>query len=305
MKELTRRELLRASAALLAAPGLSTSAIAQLREVLDGAATAPVIWLQGQSCSGCSVSLLNSIHYTTIDNLLLNMVDLEYHSTLMAAAGEKAVSAAEQARTAGGYILVIEGSIPIGAGGQYCRVWEGTTMHDAVLAFAPAARFIMAVGSCAAFGGVVAANTNPTEARSVGQILGADSRIINVPGCPAHPDWIVGTIAYLLSNDKAPPLDLHRRPTEYYGRRVHEVCSERRTYFRQTQQAATLGDDGCLEKLGCRGKTTCADCPTRKWNSGQAGGFGVNWCIGARAPCQGCVEPDFPGMFSFFSEHHG
>lgn len=305
MRELTRRELLRASAALVAAPGLSVSAVARLREILEGDATAPVVWLQGQSCSGCSVSLLNSIHYTTIDDLLLKGIDLEYHSTLMAAAGERAVSAAEQARGAGEYILVIEGAIPTGAGGRYCHVWEGTTIHDAVRAFAPAARFILAVGSCATFGGLVAANTNPTEAKSVGQILGSDPRIINVPGCPAHPDWIVGTIAYLLSNGQAPPLDLHRRPTEYFGRRVHQVCSERRSYFGRARPAVTLSDEGCLEQLGCRGKTTYADCPVRMWNSGEAGGVGVNWCIGARAPCQGCVEPDYPGMFSFFSEHHG
>lgn len=296
---ISRRDLLKASAAVLAAPGFAGRAMGRLPQVLSGTSKPAVVWLQGQGCSGCSVSLLNSIHYTTADDWLLNVIDLRYHPTLSAATGELAVSAAEDARTTGGYILVIEGAIPTGASGRFCTVWAGKTMHQALLDFAPAARFILAVGSCAAFGGLVAANTNPTTARSVSGILGNDSRIINIPGCPAHPDWIMGTIAHLLAHGQAPELDANRRPVVYFGQRIHDHC-EKRCASGEKCEAATLGSENCLADVGCRGESTWSDCHLRRWNGGQQGRFGVNWCIGSRSPCLGCVNPGFPGMSGFF-----
>ncbi|MDM8007239.1 MAG: hydrogenase small subunit [Phycisphaerae bacterium] len=296
---ISRRDLLKASATVLAAPGLAGRAVAQLQQALAGKSHPPVIWLQGQSCSGCSTSLLNSVYYATADDLLQNVIDLEYHPTLSAAAGELTVSAAEKRRGLGGYILVIEGAIPTGAAGKFCTVWEGKTMQQALVDFAPAARFILAVGTCAAFGGLVSANTNPTAAKSVSGILGDDARIINIPGCPSHPDWIVGTIAHLLKHKQAPPLDANRRPMVFFENRIHDYC-ERRCKNGDECMAGSLGSDGCLVNLGCRGESTYADCYLRKWNTGQPGRFGVNWCIGSGSPCLGCVNPGFPGMSSFF-----
>lgn len=303
MTNISRRALLKASAAVVAAPGLTVTALAKLEAVLAGESAVPVVWLQGQSCSGCSVSLLNSIYYTTIEDLLLNTIDLAFHPTVMASAGDPAVTAAESTRGAGGYVLVIEGAIPTGANGDYCHIWPGKTMHQALLEFASGAAFILAVGTCATYGGLVAANTNPTSAQSVSEILGNDPRIINIPGCPAHPDWIVGTIAYLLETGQVPPLDSHRRPTEYFGKRIHSYCQENVEYCGQDLEANRLSQKGCMEDLGCRGKQTYADCFMRQWNSGRAGRFGVNWCIAARSPCHGCVEPTFPGVESFFREY--
>jgi hydrogenase small subunit len=294
--------MIRASAAILVAPGLSRKAIAKLEDVLAGEARPPVVWLVGQACSGCSVSLLNSVYYATPEELLLNVVDMEFHPTLMAATGDQAVAQADAARTAGGYVLVVEGAIPTGAAGKYCHVWPGMTMHDALVAFASGASFILAVGSCAAFGGMISANTNPTGAQSVQQVLGADPRLINIPGCPSHPDWIVGTIAYLLQNGQAPPLDAERRPTSYFSKRIHDYCHMRVEFCGEDHEAHRLSDIGCMEDLGCRGKQTYADCFMRKWNAGQPGRYGVNWCIGARSPCHGCTESSFPGMNSFFNE---
>jgi hydrogenase small subunit len=125
--------------------------------------------------------------------------------------------------------------------------------------------------------------------------------LVNLPGCPAHPDWLVGTIVYLLVNQHAPPLDEHRRPLEYFGRRIHDNCSNRREYCGEGVFADQLSGEGCMEFLGCKGKKTYSDCPMRKWNAGAAGKYGVNWCIGAKSPCLGCVEPNFPdGMSPFY-----
>ncbi len=299
---LTRRDFLKAATALAAAPGLRAAPAAAFQQVLAGEANVPVVWLQGLGCNGDSVSLLNTIYYASADSLLLNTIQLEYHPTVMAAAGELAVSAAEAARAAGSHILVVEGAVPTGAAREYCMIWEGMCMEDAVIAFASNARYILAVGTCAAYGGVSAGAPNPTASKGVAGVLGASAKIINIPGCPAHPDWIVGTIAYLLANGQAPPLDADRRPTQYFGRRIHDWCQERRRYCGTNDKATQLGQAGCLQNLGCKGPNTYADCYMRKFNSGATGRFGGNWCVGARTPCQGCVQPNYPdGMSPFFT----
>jgi hydrogenase small subunit len=175
------------------------------------------------------------------------------------------------------------------------------TMHNALLTFSANASYIVALGACASYGGVSSGAPNPTDAKGVGEILIDDPRLINLPGCPAHPDWLVGTIVYLLTNGHAPPLDAHRRPLEYFGKRIHDNCFKRAEYCGETVFADHLSDEGCMEFLGCKGKRTYSDCYIRKWNSPGAGEYGVNWCIGARSPCLGCVNPDFPdGMSPFY-----
>lgn len=299
MRRISRRDLLRASAAVVAARTMAATGLAQVQQAAQGSSKPPVIWLSGQACSGCSVSLLNSIHYQTIDDLLINTIDLKYHPTIMAGAGDRAVSAADTALGAGGYVLVVEGAIPLAAQGDYCHIWPGMTMHQALLDFSQNAQFILAVGTCASFGGMSAGSPNPTQAKGVRDILGADPRLINVSGCPAHPDWVVGTVAYLLTYGQAPALDSDRRPLQYFRRRIHSNCPNHRV---QGAMASKLSDPGCLMRLGCKGQWTYSDCFERKWNSDQEGAFGVNWCIGARSPCQGCVQPTFPdGMSPFFA----
>jgi len=309
--KITRRDFLKASAAITGALTLKASGLMQLQEAIAGGeGTPPVIWLQGQGCTGCSVSLLNSTYYMTIDQLLIDTLDVKYHPTVMAAAGEMAVEAAETAREAGGYVLVIEGAIPVGENGHYCHLWEDAdgnpvTMQQAVESFAPNAIAILAIGTCACYGGMSAGEPNPTEAMGVDDALvylGLEATVINIPGCPSHPDWIVGTVAALLAvlagEGEMPELDEYGRPKDFYGSCVHEKCPNRA--FGRT--ARTLGEAGCLAGLGCRGQQTHADCPIRQWNSAGQGETGVNWCIGSRNPCQGCTEPDFPdGMSPFYN----
>jgi hydrogenase small subunit len=297
----SRRDFLRAAAAAVAAGQMSRTAFGQLTKVLRNEGAPRVIWLQGAGCDGCAISFLNSIHYASADALLTNTIDLEFQNNLMAAAGDLAVAAAQAASAEPGYILVVEGAIPIGASGRYCRLWPGVTMHDALLSISQNAAFIIALGACASFGGVSSGAPNPTEAKGVGEILVGDTRLINIPGCPAHPDWLVGTITYLLTNGHLPPLDADRRPLEYFGRRIHDNCFKRRKYCGEPVTAGQLGDEGCMELLGCKGKKSYSDCYMRKWNSSGPGEYGVNWCIGARSPCLGCVQPNFPdGMSPFY-----
>ena len=307
----TRRDFLKASAAITGALALKASGLLQLQKVMaaGGGAGVPVIWLQGQSCTGCSVSLLNTIHYMTIDELLVGPLDLQYHPTVMAAAGDLAVGAAETSRDTSGYVLVIEGAIPIGAQGHYCHVWEDengnpVTMETAFKDFGLHENCIcvLAVGTCASYGGIPAGNPNPTialGAKEALSYLGIPGRkhptVINIPGCPSHPDWIVGTVAALLAGEM-PELDGDGRPIEFFGSVVHYNCPNRG----KGAKAKVLGDPGCLAGLGCNGQQTHADCPMRQWNASEAGGFGVNWCVGAGNPCQGCTEPTFPDRMSPF-----
>jgi hydrogenase small subunit len=301
---ISRREFLRYCAATAGTLGLTASGLINLQRVLALEGGPPVIWLQGQGCTGCSISLLNSIYYATIDDLLLNTLDLEFHPTVMAGAGDLAVSAAEAACTTGGYVLVVEGAIPTGEDGKYCYLWPGMTALDAVTTFSENAALILAVGTCAAYGGLSAGAPNPTGATGVREIV-SGKEVINLPGCPAHPDWIVGTIVHLLTHGKAPKLDTDGRPRQYYRDTIHSECPNKWKFHDNRLFANQLGELGCLFKLGCQGKQTNADCPMRKWNSGAAGAYGVNWCIGGRNPCQGCTEPDFPDGKSPWYAHPG
>ncbi len=329
---LSRRDFLKGASAVGGALAVATAGLWRLPKAMASTTGQDVVWLQGAACTGCSVSLLNSIYYATIDKLLINTLDLKYHPNLMAAAGDTAVAAAEAARTAGGYVLVVEGAIPTGDSGKFCYVWPGKTAAQALQDYAANAALIVAVGTCAAFGGVSGATVdgaaNPTGAQGISALLPGKT-VVNIPGCPAHPDWIVGTVAYVLTNGKAPPLDANNRPTDFFGSLVHDNCPNRpmfNTNYAPWMSMALgqaclachsntdtsvpdprhLGMTGCLFALGCKGPRTYADCPIRKWNGGAASTPGVNWCIGAKSPCHGCTEPDFPdGKSPFFVLNNG
>jgi len=294
--DLTRRDFLKGAAAVAAALGCELPGVRRVQRALGAGDDAglPVVWLQGQSCSGCSISLMNSIEYGSIRDLLVETLDLEFHRTLMAASGDLAVSAAEDAYEAGGYALIVEGSIPLGAGGRYCMLWPEMTALDGVRRFARRASFVIGVGTCGAYGGLVAGAPNPTRARGLGTRF-AGKTVINIPGCPSHPDWIVGTVGHLIAHGSAPKLDRYGRPEMFYGQQVHRRCPRR-----GTPAAHTLSDSGCLRHLGCKGPWARADCPVRRWNAAESGEAGVNWCVGAGSPCYGCTEPTFPDRMSPF-----
>ena len=267
----------------------------------------PAIWVAGAACSGCSVSLLNTIN-PSIQNVLVDPVlpgkhvSLKFHTTVMAGQGEPVLSVTRDtaAKKPGGYILVVDGSIPTAEDGLYCTLGEidgvHVTMKDLTKELAKDALCVIAMGTCAAFGGIPKGSPNPTGAKSVSDFFkeeAIDKPLINLPGCPPHPDWMVGTIASVLLKGlpKADELDEKKRPLAFYGPLIHDNCP-RRAYFDAGRFARQPSEPGCLYEIGCKGPYTYADCPIRHWNNG------VNWCIGAGAQCIGCVEPDFIDLYS-------
>lgn len=336
--KVTRREFLMGAASMASILGLKTSGLLDLQKALANPAGQSVIWLQGQSCTGCSISLLNSIYYTTIDDLLINKLNLEYHPNISAAAGDLAISSLNSAKpsesqlksfgedwlikspdvlfdlngdgavnfvdyailASRGFILIVEGAIPTGSAGDFCKIADNLTMIDAMKKFGTDATSIIAVGACASYGGIPAAAPNPTNALSVtGALssLGIQKSVINIPGCPIHPDWLVGAIIDLLAGTSI-ALDANKRPTKFYPTStIHSRCP-----FRETDEISRLGTRGCLRNLGCKGPRTYCDCNSRKWNNPAQGQAGVNWCMNSGSPCIGCVEPTFPdGMKPFYT----
>jgi hydrogenase small subunit len=271
----------------------------------------PVIYLQTAACSGCAVTMLNSAS-PTIKNVLIDQIapgmhiNLKFHPVVMAAAGEMAIQVMEDTarRQKGEYVLVVDGAVPTADGGVYGAIGERNgkpvTMLQRVTELAQDALAVIAMGTCASFGGIPAAPPNPTGCTSVQKALeaqGIKKPLINIPGCPPHPDWFVGTVASVILNGlpKAEDLDDFLRPKAFYGKLIHENCP-RRAYFDEGKFAKKFGDDGCLYELGCKGPITHADCPLRRWNSG------TNWVIGAGAPCNGCTQPEFPNETAPFYE---
>jgi len=262
----------------------------------------PVIWLQGAGCTGCSVSILNAVS-PRIQNLLLDelvpghQLNLMFHATIMAGQGQPVINVlkdTEKNRKAG-YILVVEGAIPTAHGGAFGSIGElngrHLTIQKSVEELGSNALLTLAIGTCAAFGGIPAAKPNPTLCKGVQAVFNEkaiETPVVNLPGCPLHPEWFTGTISVILfSGAKALDLDKLARPKLFYGHLVHENCP-RRADFDKGKFAEKLGDPGCLYKLGCKGHYTNADCPLRQWNNG------VSWCVKAGSPCLACVEPEFP-----------
>jgi hydrogenase small subunit len=285
--EITRRELLKWASVGAVSLGLGAENLVRLEKALAAVGAPPVIWLQGASCSGCSVSLLNATS-PIIDTVLTDTVSMEYHPDLMAAYGETAITSMFNVATVseGKFVLCVEGAAPVGASGRYCVVGQRDgaplTLVDAVQQLGPKAKRVVAVGTCASFGGVPKPSAI-TQVRTVADVLTGrtSAPVVNLPGCPAHPNTVLATIVRIVTNQTL-ALDSVGRPTLYYGSTVHHNCPRRET------EDARIGSYGCYEEVGCRGPETSMACPIHKWNNGR------NWCVAANMACIGCAAPDFP-----------
>jgi quinone-reactive Ni/Fe-hydrogenase small subunit len=258
----------------------------------------PVIWIEAQSCTGNSEALLRAAG-PTIDELIFNVISLEYADVLMAASGFQAEQRLQDTIKAyrGKYILIVEGSIPQGLNGAYGTIGPaGTTFIERIQQTADGAAAVIAVGACAFYGGVGGANPNPTGAVGVSQVV-KGKPIVNIPACPMNPANLMGTILHYALTGNVPALDNQLRPTFAFGYRIHDNC-ERRAHFDAGEYVQQWGDLGarnnfCLYKMGCKGPMTFNNCSIIRYNEG------VNWPIGAGHGCIGCSELDFWDRYAF------
>jgi hydrogenase small subunit len=288
----SRRDFLKFCAVVSAGMGLPLGAAVKMAEAVASPQRTPVIWLHGQDCTACSETLLRSTH-PTVDHLILDLISLDYHETLSTAAGHQVEQAKKKSMEAHRkkFILVVEGSIPTKDGGIYCKI-GGKPMVEILKETAPLAMGIVAIGSCASWGGIPSADPNPTGAVGVQEALGGQFPVINVPGCPPNPYNFLSTVLYILTFKKLPDLDKQGRPVFAYRRLIHEHC-ERRPHFDTGRFALEFDDDGhrqgwCLYKLGCKGPETHNNCPAMLF--GDVGPR--SWPVGTGSPCFGCSEKE-------------
>jgi len=492
---ITRREFMKYCAAAAGALGLTTTDLVKLEKAMASNSTqggTQVVWLNGASCTGCTVSLANTAYFASIQDLLVPWasvaagaiaaeigtsagvvvplvdsgvltdtgadgdLDLVFIETLNSAVGFNALNAAKTVLTGSApFVLAIEGAIQTKSSGNYCRIGNGTTATDTatisfmdeVIEYATNSNClaVLAVGTCASFGGIPAANGSVTAAKglvSTGSIRGGGYATVNntglwdymkatndgtygvskvtvttagsgytvaptvaftggtaitaatavasltsvgggvayiavtspgdysvaptgvtisggggtlaaatvtttankmltadewtallgktvcVSGCPPHPDWIVGTIVYILTYGTPPLTDKYHRPFDFYGQyqctnclwktnKPSDLTSDNDITLlpKASKGGATLGNspklyknkyssihEGCLGVMGCKGRKTKADCSYRRWNGDAKGQAGIGWCVQTRAGCHGCTDPRFPdGWGKFFS----
>ena len=267
-------------------PGLAPA----MAQGLAKAKRQSVIWLSFQECTGCTESITRS-GAPTLEDLIFNFISLDYHHTLQAVSGEAAEKARHEAMKAnkGKYIVVVDGSVPVGDGGVYSAI-AGVSNLDMLKETVADAFAVVAVGTCAAFGGVPKAKPNPTGAAAISEIV-KDKPIINISGCPPIPEAMAGTLSYILSFGKLPELDHLGRPRAFFGDTIHDRCY-RRPFYDKGLFADGFDDAGarqgwCLYKLGCKGPVTYNACATLKWNGG------VSFPIQSGHGCIGCSEPNF------------
>jgi hydrogenase small subunit len=285
---LDRRDFIRVCTLAAAAVGLPASVGVKWADAAAKGLKPSVIWLHFQECTGCTESLLRTSH-PGLAELVLDLISLDYHETLFAAAGYQAEAALKSAMeaNAGKYVCVVEGAIPTKDNGIYCKI-AGRTALEMLNEVADRAGAIIALGSCASWGGIPSADPNPTGAKGAPQVLPGKT-VVTIPGCPANPYNLLGTVLQYATFGTLPALDDLARPRFAYGRVIHEDCP-RRPHFDAGRFVQQFGDEGhrngwCLYKMGCKGPATHANCSLK--NFCEVDGA---WPIGTGHPCVGCTE---------------
>ncbi|KNZ69715.1 hydrogenase (NiFe) small subunit HydA [Thermincola ferriacetica] len=292
MKRLTRREFLKLCAAGAIAVGGSSTLFAIAAEAFQKSRQS-VVWVQGAGCAGCSSSMLNTVEPEARE-LLKKLINLHFHPVLTELQGFKSIvkQYAFARENQGRFILVVEGAIPKAEKGQYFVVGDDengspVALTEFIKKLGDMAQSVVALGSCACYGGLLSVKPNPLDNTGLDKIF-TQNKVINIPGCPPHPDWVVGTLAHLILYGM-PELDDYGRPQVFYRGLIHNNCP-RRQYFDNSLFATSFGEEGCLLELGCKGPLTHGDCSVRLWNNGKS------WCVQSGSPCIGCTEPIFPNL---------
>jgi [NiFe] hydrogenase small subunit len=298
-KGVSRRDFLKYCTALTAAMGLVSSCVGQVAKSIEKAASKPrppVVWLHFGECTGCSEAFLRT---PNVGSIILDTISVEYHETIMAAAGYQAEKSLDDAvkKYKGKFICVVEGSVATKYNGSYGRV-GGKTFLEIAKEVIPQAAAVICVGTCAAYGGLPAAAPNPGGYKGVKDAI--DVSTINLPGCPMNPLNLISTIIKYLNKEPI-KLDDNGRPLFCYGETVHDRCP-RRVHFDNDEFVEEFGSKEaelgyCLYHMGCKGPDTYNNCPTAKYN------FGTSFPVQAGHPCIGCSEPDFwDEMTPFYEE---
>ncbi|MFI5254448.1 MAG: hydrogenase small subunit [Candidatus Limnocylindrales bacterium] len=287
---MSRRTFLKFSAAMAAALALPAAYAPRIAAAVSTAPRIPLIWLRGQACGGDSRALLQASSPTTTE-LLLDLISVDYQETIMARAGTSAEAARQAVMAAAphGYLVVLEGAIPSGAGGAYCTI-GGRAYEDVAREVTAGALGTIAVGSCAFDGGASAAAGGQTGAGGVERVVSGGG-LVSLPGCPVNVANLTATIVHYLTFQTFPPTDARHRPLFAYGGLVHNQC-ERRAHFEFGEFVQAWGDEGaqkgwCLYKMGCKGPETYANCPTQRYADG------TSWNVKAGHGCIGCTMPGF------------
>jgi len=287
----SRRDFIKWTSAMTAALMLPPIFRPMVAKAAENFSRLPVVWLHLAECTGCTEAFLRS-SYPNVDDILLETISLEYHETLMAAAGDQAKECLANAiqTFAGKFVCVIEGAIPMGLDGKYLTIGsKGKTGLEITKEVAKKAGVVVAIGSCSNFGGIQAARPNPTDSVSIKDAIGVST--VNIAGCPPNAVNFTGTILHYLMFGGLPALDGLGRPIWAYGKRIHDYC-ERRPHYEAGEFVNEWGDSGalkgwCLYKVGCKGPFAHANCGRVRFNDG------ISWPVMAGHGCIGCTEPAF------------
>ncbi|QOP46800.1 hydrogenase [Sulfurimonas paralvinellae] len=245
-----------------------------------------LLWLQGVTCNGNTHSFLNLPYLP----LLLSKIELLYFPTMEALYTFEEISECKLSCD----ILVFEGAFDP-------ELKRNDILIQTMLEhYSKNAEYVIAVGSCASFGGIFKASAPQrnsgllfNESERTGPMLEVDQKIINLSGCPIHPEWLGYTLNMIINHQKI-LLDEMHRPRELYSNLAHHGCT-RNEYFEWKVDAKGFGlKEGCLfYEQGCRGPMTHASCNKILWNE-------VSSKTRSGTPCFGCTEPDFPKQ-NFFN----
>lgn len=299
----SRRSFMKLCGAVAAAAGLSQLTVAQVADALEksviGATQGnlyPVVWMEGASCTGCTESFAQ-IEEPDPATVVLELISLNYCETLSAAAGYSMEEARRQTIEAGNYVLVYEGALTRAFDGNSLRI-AGETGIESFLETAEHANAVVALGSCAVNGGWMAAHPNVADAVGCQKCLadnGISVPVINVPGCPPNPEWLVAILVDVVLMQVLPELNAENKPALIFNQTIHDNC-QRRGHFENGEFVYQFGSEEekkgyCLYPLGCRGPQTRSNCGIVRYNNRRS------WCVESGAPCIGCCEasPMDPG----------